>query len=122
MQPSEIMQRPLITEQAPDLAPLWPYQRFGGLLQLRLRPLPIVPLPVWPQYRQRQCDPPADACRLHSLIKVLLGLGPRPPRLLGHAAGITAPLLALRDFAVGLCDGVSLPLSPLPLAMHAALE
>jgi hypothetical protein len=106
MQPIEIMQCPLITEQAPYLAPLWTCQRFGGLLQLRLRPLPIVQLPVGPKYRQRQCDPPDDAFRLHRLIKVPFGLVPRPPRLLRHAAGITALLFALRDFVVGLCGSV----------------
>src|SRR5205823_9138084 len=90
MQPIEIMQRPLITEQTPYLAPLWTYQRLGSLTQLLLRPLPIVQPPVGPKDRQSQCNPPHDTFRLHCLITAPLGLVPRPPCLLCHAAGVAA--------------------------------
>jgi len=59
---------------------------------------------------------------LHRLIKAPFGLLPRSPRLRRHAAGVAATLFALRDFAVGPSGVVSLPLSPLSLAMHNALE
>ena len=120
--PSEIRQRPLIPASTPSLAPRWTCQRLGSLLPLCLRPRPLVPLPVGPKDRQRHGHPAHDACRLHRLLKGPLGLTPRGPRMLRPAAGIMAPLFALRDFVVALWGGLSLPLRPLPLAMHDALE
>jgi hypothetical protein len=43
-------------------------------------------------------------------------------RALGHATGVAAMLLALGHFVVGRSGALSLPRSPLPLAVHDALE
>jgi hypothetical protein len=119
--PIAILPRPLSTEYTPSLAPLWTWQRLGGLLPLRWRPRPLVQRPGGPQDRQRHGHPAHDAFRLHRRITGPRGLTPRGPRGRRHAAGLRAPRCARRDVVVGLCGGRSRPRSPRPCALPDAL-
>jgi len=100
------VQCPLITQQAPDFAPLRPGKPPQGVVELPLYALTVVERSLRPKHHQSGPDLLGGSFGLHRLIEEPLGLTPRTPRLSGHAARIVAILFRMLYFGFGLGGGL----------------
>jgi hypothetical protein len=122
MHPIEMMQCPLIVEQAPHLAPLLAGQLRRGVTELRLCPLTITQTSLGPKQRQGCRDPMGSGFGLDGILEYLLRLLPGPPCLLSHPTGISPSLFALGHFGIGLRCGLQVTFGLPPLALQDTLE
>ncbi len=100
--PVQVVQGPRIVQPTPHFAPGLAPQCFQGCGELRLRPGPVIALPVGPHAGQGRPEGFHRRVPLYGLVKGALRFAPRGPRASGGPPRLDAPLFGMRDLLIRL--------------------
>ena len=122
LHPVHMVQGPRLIQQTPHCAPGLAPQCPQGVGALRLRPRPVLALPVGPHTGQGRPEAFHRRVHLHGLVKGALRFAPRGPRASGSSPRLEALLCGVRDLLIRLCCGVYELFCPRPLAADHPLH